>query len=796
MLKNYIKIAWRNLWKNRVFSLVNIAGLAIGLSAFWLITLYIINELSYDRYHKNADRIYRAVSHAKWDGGSFDITGTSAPLAPTLKAEYPEIEETVRIDTEGGGVLHFEEKKFTEGAICFADKSLFNLFTYHFICGDARTALAKSQSIVLSESLAAKLFGDPLKALNKTITFENNYPNVVTGVVKDPPANSHLTFAAFRSFPSDYKEDWGSLHLLTYLRLAEGADVRKLESKLPLFVNKYLTKELVDGGIKGSQFRLELQPLTSIHLHSKLDGEAGPQGNIQSVYIFCIIGLLILLIASINYMNLSTARALIRVKEIGVRKVIGAGKNALIQLFLTEAVLITLIASIFAALLSWVVFPWYVQLTGKQLDIWYFGVVNTLATLGCFSLLAGLLSGMYPAVYLSGFKLIPALKGQTDTRAGSVNFRKALVIFQFLVSILMITASVIVYQQLRYVSKKDLGFNKDQVLTFHLDNHDVRKKISLLKNELLQNPLIESVAAAGIPIGNNYANMSLYTIEINGAREKKSRMAHAISIDEDFISTLQLKLLKGRNYSKHLPTDKTRSIVVNHALVENAGWKDPIGKKLSMGPEPCTVIGVVNDFHFFSLQHKVEPLVLPLSQQVTDGDNLYVRVNKNNIAAAIEAIKQTYQKFDVQSPFTYSFLDQNFAKQYQAEQKQGNILLVFTILAIAIACLGLFGLVTFMIEQRVKEIGIRKVLGASVNSIVQLVSTDFIKLVLISAVIAFPIAWWAMHKWLQDFAYRVEIEWWVFALAGIIAMLVALATISIRAIKAAIENPVKSLRSE
>lgn len=790
MIKNYFKIAWRNLWKHKVFSIVNICGLAIGLSAFWLITLYITNELSYDRYHKHADKIFRVVSHAKWDGGSFDITGTSAPFAPALKSFFPEIQETVRIAPEGGGILNYGEKHFQEDAICFADKTLFNIFSYHFLYGNAATALAKPQSIVLTKTLASKLFGDPAKALSQTVTFENNYPNRVTGVIEDLPANSHFTFKAVRSLPENFTEGWGMLQLYTYVKLAQNTDIRSVESRLPLFVKKLVKPRFVAEGMNVN-FNIELQPLTSIHLHSNLVGELGQNGNMSYIYIFSIVGILILIMASINYMNLSTARASVRIKEIAVRKVTGSSKNQLMILFLADAVLLTLIATSIALIVIYFALPWYNEFINREIDLWYFGIGKTLTVLLSFTVLTGIVIGLYPALFLSRFRLIPSLKGQSGSQTENAVFRKSLVAFQYVITICMISGFLIMYQQMHYVQKKDLGFNKDEVLTFHLAGDAVRARIPALKAQLLQNPIIESIGSAGIPIGKNIESQTFFN-DINGDK----KVTHYLPIDEDFLPALQIRLTQGRNYSKKLPTDKTQSLVVNESLVKEAGWKNPLGKKINVDDDTYTIIGVVKDFNFLSLQHKIEPLVMPLPLNSGDADNLYIRVSKENIPEALKYIEQSFRKFDNSSPLTYSFLDESFAEQYEAEQKQGNLLLMFTILAILIACLGLFGLVTFMIEQRIKEIGIRKVLGASVNSIVALVSKDFIKLVLIAALIAFPIAWWAMNKWLQDFAYRIEIEWWTFVLAGAMAILIALATVSFQAIKAAIANPVKSLRTE
>jgi putative ABC transport system permease protein len=797
MFKNYIKIAFRNLQKNKVFSLVNIAGLTIGLAAFWLIALYVADELSFDRYHENANQIYRVVQHANWDGGKFDLTGTSAPFAPALKNDFPQIQETVRFDIEGGGIISYNNKHLQVNDIMFTDPSAFAVFTWHFLAGDPKTALTKPQSIVLTKTLATKIFGNPALALNKTISFENNYPNLVTGVIDDVPANSHFTFSALRSLPENYTEDWQNFHLYTFILLKKDADIKKLEAGLPQFFNKYLK-----ANMSNMNYRMELQPLTFIHLHSNLSFEMSTNSSMTYIYTFSIVAVLILLIAAINYMNLSTARSSIRMKEIGVRKVTGSSKTQLVWMFLSESVLLTFIASVAAIFLINLIFPWFKQLTGKELSIWRFSVTDTILLLALFSLCTGIISGIYPALFFARFGTISALKGQLGSQSSNQFFRKALVTFQFVITIAMITGSIVIYQQLQYVSKKDLGFNKDQVLTFHIQSKEARNQISALKQQLLQNPLIQSVSSASNPIGNNDIGKTGYIIETNGKMETKPRIGDTFMIDEDYIPTLQIKLLQGRNFLQQMPTDKTQALIVNETFVKDAGWKNAIGKKIQYNTDEkgkplfYQIVGVIKDFHIFSLQHKIEPLILQLPPGQKEKDNLYVRINKSGIKEALEFIETTYKKFDPENPVDYHFLDQNFAKQYQAEQKQGIILLTFTILTILIACLGLFGLVTFMAQQRTKEIGIRKVLGASVAQITSLLSKDFMKLVLLALIIASPIAFFTMQKWLQDFAYRTQMSWWVFALSGLLAIVIALITVSFQAIKAALANPVKSLRSE
>ncbi|MEN0056760.1 MAG: ABC transporter permease [Mucilaginibacter sp.] len=796
MLKNYFKIAWRNLIKHKVFSVINICGLAIGVAAFWLITLYVADEWSYDRYNEKANRVFRVVQHGTWNGGKFNIAVTSAPFALALKNDYPEVEDAIRIDAEGGGKITYGNKQINEGGMVFTDNAIFNVFSYHFLYGDPHTALIKPQSIVLTKTLAETLFGDAANALDKTIQIETN-PTTITGVIDDMPVNSHFTFKALRSFPANYTDKWGNAGIYTYLLLKNQADYKKIESGSDAFFNKYLK------GVQGSmKYRMELQPLTSIHLKSNLDYEIGSNGNITYVYVFSVVALLILAIAVINYVNLTTARSTIRVKEVGVRKVIGSSKRQLMLMFFAESVLLTMIATMLAGVLIEFALPYFNQLSGKNLILLQFGITKTVFAFLAFSIVTGILSGLYPALLLSGFRVISAMKGQIGSQASTVLFRKSLVIFQFIITIVMIAGSCIIYQQLHYVMNKDLGFNKAQVLTFHIHDKAVRTKIATIKSQLLQNPRVESVGIAGNPVGNNNIGSGDFNLGADGKINSESKIVENLVVDEDFIPTMQIKMARGRNFSQAIPTDKTESIIVNETLVNELGWKDAVGKMVRTGVDAQgniitqKIIGVVKDFNTYSLQHKVAPMVLQMPAEANDEDNLYIRIGKNNMQATLDYIGKVYSRFDIENKAEFHFLDQNFANQYQSEQKQGSILFAFTVMAICIASLGLFGLVTFTAEQRIKEIGIRKVLGASVTNIVALLSKDLMKLVLIATVIASPLAWYGMSKWLQGFAYRIDIQGWVFAMAGIVAILIAFITISTQSIKAATVNPAKSLKTE
>ncbi|MXV51473.1 FtsX-like permease family protein [Pedobacter sp. HMF7647] len=797
MFLNYLKIAWRNMLKNRFYSVLNISGLAIGITAFLFITIYVADELSYDRYHDNASRIYRIAQHGSWDGGNFDITGTSAPFAEALKRDNPEVEDAVRFDVEGGGTVSYGDKHLQVNDISFADASVFNVFTYRFLSGDPKTALARPASIVITRTLAENLFGSAAAAINKSVSFGPDEQNLVTGVIADVPENSHFRFSALRSFPANFTEDWGYFHLYTYILLKKNADIHHLEQKLPQFYNKYL-KDL-GKGTSSFKYRMELQPLTSIHLHSNLGYELSSNGSMKYIYSFSLIALLILIIASINYINLATARSYTRVKEIAVRKVNGSGRSQLIAMFLSESVLFVLGASAMAIVAMYLAAPIYTQLTDKRPDFNQLLTLKNIVVFVLFICATGIITGLYPALFFSSFKTINALKGEMGNKSGGNVFRRSLIIVQFTISICMIVGSMIIYRQLNFIQNKNLGFNKNQVLTIHLENRDLRNRVNELRNKLLQNPDVQQVATAGNPIGNNDIGGTEYKTQTDNNSAAIGHLAKAFTIDEDFIPALQIKLAEGRNFSKDMPTDSSLSVIVNETLVKESGWNTGIGKKIQLGDAHSpfvNIIGVTKDFNIFSLQHKIEPLILTLPRQQREKDNLYIRISNQHVGSSLKYIENVFKGFDNQHPFIYHFLDENFAKQYKAEQKQGFLLTLFTLISVVISCLGLLGLVTFNIYQRTKEIGIRKVLGANVTDVVKMLSVEFIKLVTVSFIIAVPISWWAMNNWLQDFAYRVNISWWIFALAGMLAVFIAFATVSFQAIKAALANPVRSLRTE
>jgi putative ABC transport system permease protein len=793
MIRNYLTIALRNLLRQKLYSLIAIAGLAIGIAGCLLISLYVVDELSYDQYHEKANRLYRVVMQ---ESAARGIALSSAPFGPALKQEYPEVQQAVRINTEGGGPIRYGDRQLVANDIFFADPAVFELFSYHFIEGDPKAALTQPNTIVLTRTLAEKLFPNPAEAMGKTVLFANNFPSTVTGVMEDVPHNAHLRFSGLRALPAGFTDGWWSLELYTYLLLPEGYDARRLEAKLPQFYRKYLAHKN-----ENDKFQLKLQPVASIHLQSHLDHELSANGDIAYVYIFSAIAALVLLIACINYVNLVTARSARRAREVGIRKVVGSSRRQLVGQFLMESALVVGVAGVLAMGIAHLWLPQFNAFTGKAVSLSALTKGYYVAGLPGGAVVLALISGFYPALYLSRFKPVVVLKGAFVHGRAGLFFRQALVVFQFAVSLAMIISTLVVYRQLQYMNKRDLGFRKEQLLTLHINDRAARLKVPVIRQQLLKNPAVLGVAAASNPIGNNDISAAGFYFEEDGKMPGATRKAQRFLVDYDFLSTMGVVLLQGRNFSPVMRSDSAAAVLVNETLVKRLGWHEPLGKRVAYFIDneghtaEAKVVGVIKDFHIYSLQHQIEPLVLRLAPPA-DQDNLYIRIRPEHTQATLAYIRQTYRQFDPDPHFEANFLDQNFARQYEAEERRGQVFLVFALFAIGIACLGLFGLVAFTAEQRTKEIGIRKVLGASVTGIVALLSKDFIKLVVIAFVIATPPAWYAMHKWLQNFAYQIDLEWWLVGLAGGLTLLVAFATVSYQSLKAALANPVDSLRSE
>ena len=798
MFRNYLLIAWRNLLRYKYYTLINIAGLAIGLAACWLLLLYVQGETSYDNFYPRANRIYRAVNHATWPGGNLRLATTSAPFAAVLKKDYPEIESITRVLTDGGAALKYREKTLEVGDMFFVDNTFFSVFDFPFVAGDAATALSQPNSIVLTRSLAQKLVGSAEYAVGKTLLTEDSTIYTISGVMEDVPVNSHFSFSALRILPKDFNANgWQEFDVYTYLLLQKDADAKTLEAKLPAFFERYLKPRM--GAVS---YKMELQPVRDIHLHSHLDYEMSPNGNILYIYIFLCIGLLTLLIACINYMNLATARATSRIKEVGVRKSMGSGREEIARMFMTESLLLTAISAGVAIIMVWLLLPWFNAFTGSHVTLWQFGVGRTLAVIGLLTLFTALLAGIYPAVFMSGFRVINSLKGKLGN-SSHAGFRKGLVTFQFIIAIVLTASTMVAYDQLQYVMQTNLGFNKDQVLSFHLPDQDMRNRIPALKEQLLRSPLVQHVAAASNPIGrNDIGGHGFFFEQQDGSISDASFVAKNYMIDADYLKTMGITLESGRDFSGTGEADRQHAVLINQTLAKALNWDNPLGKRVQFKIDQeghrveRVVVGVVKDFHIYSLQYKIAPLVLELPPFPGFQDNVYVKVGKTDVPAAVAYVEKIFHSFDPVHSFDYSFIDQNFAKQYAGEQKQEQIFMMFAMLALFIACLGLFGLAAFTAVQRTKEIGVRKTLGASTGSIVSLFSKDFLQLLLIAAALAFPITWWVMDRWLNHFAYHTGISIWVFVITGGTIVVIALATVTFHAVKAAMANPVKSLRAD
>lgn len=811
MLSNYLKIAWRSLWKHKLFSAINGLGLAVGLATCLLISLYVLDELRYDRFHQNANRIVRVVLRGALNGETIREANVMAPVASTLQRQFPEVLATTRIRMAGTPRLAYANQTFRDNRLAFADATLFSVFSFPLRRGDARTALTRPNTIVVSERLARKLFRTT-NPLGKVLTlFSDNVPYTVTGVMADIPAQSHIhvdAFAAMAGVAEANSDSWLQSNFFTYLLLPDGYDYRQLAPKLRPVAEAHLIPPLEKLlGISRSVFRqkgtdlgLFLQPLTDIHLRSdmKPTSEIEAGGDVRYVYLFGAIALFMLLLACINFTNLSTAGAATRAKEVGIRKVLGSARSRLMGQFLTESTLLTVLALGLALGLAWAVLPWFNNLTGKPLRIDLAETPWLVPGLVGFGVLVSALAGSYPAFFLSSFRPIAVLKGNKAPAGQSVSLRSGLVVFQFFVSISLIIATTVVYQQLHHIQTKKLGYDREQVLILENTNL-LGNNAAVLARQLAQDSRVVRVSVSGF-LPNDRYNTGLISLQPQGQEAKLSRLVF-FGIDEQYLPTLGISLAAGRNFSAAFPSDSS-GVLINEAAARLYGWRgNAVGQPLTMpliqGGQAETrtfrVIGVVKDFHFRSLHEPIAPMAMFLND---NRGAILIKTHAPDVATLVADLSRQWTRFGTGEPFRYALLDEAYQAMYRAERTTGWLLVGFAGLTVFIACLGLFGLATFTAEQRTKEIGVRKVLGASVAGIVALLSKDFLKLVLIALLIASPLAWWAMTQWLGTFAYRINIEWWVFAGAGTLAILVALLTVSYQSIRAALMNPVASLRSE
>jgi putative ABC transport system permease protein len=810
MFQNYLKIAWRNITRNRSHAIINLLGLAIGIACCVLIMLWVTDELSYDRWNEKAERTYRITPEINFGGSHKHYATAPAPLAGALKSDFPEVETSLRFREYGGSLVTYKDLNFNESNIVYCDSTLFDVFSLNTIQGNPKTALAPPNTIVINQTTAKKYFpnDDPV---GKTLTFDNRNDYEVTAVIEDMPSNSHFNFDFFVSLTGGQEANngqWLSNNFKTYYVLREGVEASAFEAKVyPHMMEKYISPQIeqilgqpyeaLEGS--GSFIKYHIMPMTDIHLHSDLVGELAPNGSMRYVWIFSLAALFILLIACVNFMNLSTAQSSLRAKEIGVRKVMGSMRGNLINQFLTESMVMAFFALILGLVFTQFALPYFNDLADKELTFPFASPTFWLVSILGIGIV-GFLAGSYPAFYLSGFKPIQTLSGKFLEKGGNLNLRNSLVVFQFLIAVLMIIGTLVINQQLTFIQNKKIGFEREQVLI--LDNAETLGNTAFtLKNELLNNPQITDVTVSG------YLPVPSYRSDSPLCKSQEIREDNCVSIqywqvDEDYLSTMGMELAAGRNFSPDMPTD-SNAIIINETAAKLFGFEDPIGKKVygdsnfnpqSGEPLPTvTIIGVVKDFHFESLRQNIGAVSMWLNPAP---GYICLKVNTNDLSSLIPEIERKWKELAPSLPFNHRFMDESFDEVYRAETRISQIFSLFSGLSIFIACLGLFGLAAFATERRTKEIGIRKVLGATTPSLIGLMSKDFLKPVIVALVIAIPIAWYFMNQWLADFAYRIEVGWTVFALTAILALVIAFLTVSFQSIKAAVANPIDALRSE
>ncbi len=792
MLKSYLKIAWRNLTKNTVFSLINILGLTIGITVCMMIFLFIMNEFSFDSFQLQKKHIYRVMRGIDDNGSIKSVSYLSGPYAPALLNDFKgEITKAVRV-TPSSGLVAFGDKSFNEKKIYNVDSDFFELFTFPLLRGSASTVLKDPGSVVLTETTAKKYFGDVDNAMGKVVQLDKELQLKVTGIAKDVPSNSHLDFDLLVPISNysnrDYFNVWINNSMFTYVLLAPHVSETQIESRFPQFMNKYMGADMTKFGF---HFTLSLTPLSDIYFEQAAFDNV-KHGDKTVVYIFLSIGILILLIACINFTNLSTILAVERSKEVGIRKVMGALRNHLVWQFIGESVLLTIISCVLAIGLLQLLMPFYNSLLGYSLTVsWSSAPVYLF--IAAVIIVVGILAGSYPAFFLSAFSPIQALKGKLKLGKGGSLFRQALVVVQFSISVLLIIGTIIITNQMNFIKNKQLGYSKEQTVIVPIDNNDIYNNMKAFKTSLQNESNISSVSMMSGQPGGFF---DIHMFDVEGQQDKwRSRTEFA---DFEFVKTLGLKVIAGRDFSSQYQTDSTDAVLINRTAAEKLGWKpeQALGKWIQntvRDNKKRSVVGVVEDFNFLSLKENIEALVI---SPAMDRRVALIKLKSGNIQSGLATIQKDYNKAAPVYPFAYSFLDQQFDEMYKTDIRQQTILSIFSGLAIFIACLGLFGLASFAATKRIKEIGVRKVLGSSIQNIVLLLSKDLLKPVLLATLIAMPVAYYVMNKWLQNFAYKTPLHWWIFLLAAVITFAIAFITVSIKAIKAAVANPVKSLRTE
>lgn len=813
MFRNYLKITFRNLWKNKSYSFINIVGLAFGLASCIIILLYVNNELSYDTHHKKADRIVRVTSFIDFSGSYLELATTSAPMGPTLRNDYVDVEDMVRFRPRGEFHVRSGDTNIKENDIIYSDPSVFNVFTIPIVHGNSETALVRPYTMALSRSKALKYF-DKENVVGETLLLDGQHTYEITAVYEDMPETSHFNFEFLLSMESNADEAnngvWLSNNFRTYLLLKEGVNPDEFKSNFSTIKKTYIEPKLIDftgNNLEefeeaGNSVEYELQPLTDIHLHSSLIAEFKPNGNINYVFLFSGLAGFILLLACINFMNLSTARSVKRAKEVGIRKTLGSVRKQLVTQFFTESMLLCIFSFLIALLIVELTLPFFSNLSGTNLVSNYFSNSNLILSIGAIVLITGLLSGSYPAVMLSGFKPITVLKGTLTKEKG--RFRSALVVFQFSVSLVVIIGLLVINKQLDFIQNQSLGFQKDQTVIIH-DAYTLASNLNVYKEQLLTEPEFKSATISSyLPVSGFSMNDQTFWPKGQDPVQGNNSSLQVWRVDHNYIPTLGMEIIEGRNFSEDRGTDEN-TVILNEALAQRFAFENPLGEIITTFTQKSdgsfdtenlrefTIIGVVKNFHFKSLRENIAPLGL---FKGTSSGNLIFNIDTKNAETALSKLENSWEEMAPGQPFSYSFLDERFDRMYRSENRVSNLVSAFSVLIIVIACLGLFGLSAYSTEQRTKEIGIRKVLGASVSGIVSLVSKDFIKLILISFLIAAPIGYFIMQQWLKDYTYKTSIGFDVFLIAGIGIILIAAITVSWQSVKAALTNPVKSLKSE
>lgn len=813
MYRNYLKVTLKNLLNNKVFSLINILGLTVGMAACMLIILFVQDELSYDKFNSKADRIYRLYMEYKNQEGEF-VGGVITPyvLAPTIGTVHEsEIEHAVRVSYGRSFTIENGNKKFQESDIALADSAIFKVFDYELINGDIETALNEPFCMVINQSMATRFFGDE-DPLGKTVTVEEQFEVKITGVMKDIPENAHAHYNAFSSMSTgDYilservRTQWGEGSQSTYILLKENTPINSLRALFPDFIENHTFGEGASDFVK-----LKAQNLLDIHLKSNLRGELEPNGNIQNIYIFSIVAFFVLIIACINYMNLSTARSSERSKEVGLRKVAGAHRSQIIIQFIGESVVIAMCSWVLALLLAEICLPTFNELAGKNLSISFTEDLNMIFGFLCLAIFTGVIAGSYPAFFLSSFKPASVLKGNKGTNNGkSAGLRKVLVIIQFSLSIVLIIGTIVINNQWQYLRTKDLGIHKDHMLIAGIPDSTFRSQYEVIKREILASPKVESMTASNKRMTRNLTSNLGYEVQdakpnLQNEQNPKMYGITTVTCDADFFKTYGVEIVKGRDFSSEIPNDLSSAFIVNESAAKLLGIDDPVGKDVKGATFDFTtmdfvdkkgkIIGVVEDFHFESLDYNITPVMFQMSDQWLNW--VSIKLNPDDVPGAVALIEKTFKGYSPEQPFNFTFLDEDIDQLYQAQEKVMNLFVWFAILAIVIACLGIFGLASFTAERRTKELGIRKVLGASASGLTLMITKDFLILVGISTLIAWPVAWYFMNDWLADFNYRIDLGLSIFLLASGMAVGIAILTVSSQAIKASLVNPVKALKHE